>query len=60
MACGIFPDQGSNPHPLALAGGFFTTEHLRKPEQTLLKLHLMQANSGRDISALLFPFQQFP
>ena len=24
-ACGIFPDQGSNPCPLALAGGFLTT-----------------------------------
>ena len=28
-ACGIFLDQGSNP--LALTGGFFTTEPLRKP-----------------------------
>jgi len=25
-ACGIFPDQGSNPCFLLLAGGFFTTE----------------------------------
>ena len=25
-ACGILPDQGSNPVSLALAGGFFTTE----------------------------------
>ena len=25
MACGIFPDQGSNPCPPALAGGFLTT-----------------------------------
>ena len=24
-ACGIFPDQGSNPVSPALAGGFFTT-----------------------------------
>ena len=24
-ACGIFLDQGSNPHPLPLAGGFLTT-----------------------------------
>ena len=24
-ACGIFPDQGSNPCPPALAGGFLTT-----------------------------------
>ena len=23
-SCGIFPDQGSNPHPLQLAGGFST------------------------------------
>ena len=24
-SCGIFPDQGSDPCPLALAGGFLTT-----------------------------------
>ena len=30
-ACGIFLDQGSNPHILGLAGGFFTTEPPGKP-----------------------------
>ena len=35
-ACGIFPDQGSNPSP-ALAGGFFTTEPPGKPLLVLLK-----------------------
>ena len=29
-ACGIFPDQGSNPVSPALAGGFFTAETPRK------------------------------
>ena len=29
--CGIFPDQGSNPCPLALAGGFLTTAPPGKP-----------------------------
>ena len=32
MACGIFPDQGSNPSVSpALVGGFFTTEPPGKP-----------------------------
>ena len=31
VACGIFPDQGSNPCALALAGGFFTTASPGKP-----------------------------
>ena len=29
-ACGIFPDQGSNPCPPALAGGFFNTRTTRE------------------------------
>ena len=32
MACGIFPDQGSNPRPPALAGRFSTTAPPEKPE----------------------------
>ena len=31
VACGIFPDQGSNLLSLALVGGFFTTEPPGKP-----------------------------
>ena len=30
VACGIFPDQGLNPCPLQLAGGFLTTLPQRK------------------------------
>ena len=32
-ACGIFPDQGSNPLFPALAGRFFTTELPGKPPE---------------------------
>ena len=31
--CGIFPNQGSNLHLLALAGRFFTTELPEKPDK---------------------------
>ena len=34
-ACGIFPDQGSNPSP-ALAGGFLTTVPPGKPRWSLI------------------------
>ena len=37
VACGIFPDQGSNPCPPALAGGFLTTAPPRKPSLSYLK-----------------------
>ena len=37
-ACGIFPDQGSNPCPLALAGGFSTTAPPGKPEKVNFKM----------------------
>ena len=40
VACGIFPDQGSNPMSLALAGRFLTTEPLEKPRHYSLKLPL--------------------
>ena len=36
-ACGIFPDQGSNPVSPALAGGFFTTEPPGKPPNLVFK-----------------------
>jgi len=32
LACGIFPDQGSNPMSLTLAGRFFATEPPGKPK----------------------------
>ena len=34
-ACGIFPDQGSNPCPLRWAGGFLTTAPPGKSQATL-------------------------
>ena len=40
MACGIFPDQGSNLCFLALAGGFFTTEPPGKPYHLLTEMPL--------------------
>ena len=39
-ACGIFPDQGSNPCPPALAGGFLTTVPPGKSLFILFELHL--------------------
>ena len=39
-ACGIFPDQGSNPHSPALAGRFSTTAPPRKPENEFLEKSL--------------------
>ena len=38
-ACGILPDQGSNPRPLALAGRLPTTAPPGKPLSYIFKIH---------------------
>ena len=53
---GLFPTQGSNPHlftSLALAGGFFTTGAIWKPNHVVrgLQLSALPPTSREEISA---------
>ena len=49
-ACGIFPDQGSNPCFLLLAGGFFTTEPPGTPSNPLITFELPIMHNGKGIN----------
>ena len=45
-ACGIFPDKGLNPCPLALGGGFLTTAPLGKPRAVIFDLCQGEGRTG--------------
>ena len=43
---GIFPAQGPDPHPLVLAGGFFTAEPVDGPADRMVLCALLNASWG--------------